>query len=82
MQDSRFWGPGSDSEDDTEEEVSSSEEEEDSDVSDSDSDSSDDNDAAGCAYRHLRAHATINLRSYILLKPLCLQTLPCGLGFL
>ena len=47
MQDSRFWGPGSDSDDDSdEEEVTSSEEG--SDVSDSDSDSSDDDNAAGC----------------------------------
>lgn len=47
VQDSRFWGPGSDSDDDSEEEeVTSSEEG--SEVSDSDSDSSDDENAAGC----------------------------------
>jgi hypothetical protein len=47
LQDSRFWGRGSDSEDDSEEDVSDSEEEEESDASDSDSDSSDNEEGPG-----------------------------------
>ena len=58
LQDSRFWGRGSDSEDDSEEEVSDSEEEEESDASDSDSDSSDNDDAAGYALITLQPQST------------------------
>lgn len=59
LQDSRFWGRGSDSEDDSEDEVSDSEEEEEeSDASDSDSDSSDNDDAAGYVLAILTIRAT------------------------
>lgn len=47
MQASRFWGRGSDSEDDSED--STTESEEDSDLSDSDSDSSSDSEGARCS---------------------------------